>query len=62
MTERILIPSIFCGGEKNIASTETLDSLRFPLPDVSSWLTDDPGEITARQEVFRDLLNDPLLE
>ncbi len=62
MTERILIPPIFCFGGKTIASAETLDSLRFPLPNASLWLTDDPVEIAARQEIFRDLLNDPRLE
>ncbi|MBR5679639.1 MAG: hypothetical protein IKX19_03225, partial [Clostridia bacterium] len=62
MTERITIPPIFQGGGKTIAAAETLDSLRFPLPDASLWLTDNPHEIAARQEVFRDLINDPQLE
>ena len=56
------IPSLFIANEKQIVSPETLESLRFPLSEASAWITDDPAEIAARQEIFRDLLTNPELE
>ncbi len=62
MTAHTTIPSLFRGENRNIASAETLESLRFPLPNAAGRLTDDPAEIAARQGIFSDLMNFPALE
>ncbi|MCR4905530.1 MAG: hypothetical protein K6A33_05565 [Clostridiales bacterium] len=62
MTAPTTIPSLFCGANRNIASAETLESLRFPLSNAANRLTDDPAEIAARQSIFSDLMDLPALE
>ncbi len=62
MTAHTTIPPLFRGENRNIASAETLESLRFPLPNAAGRLTDDPAEIAARQGIFSDLMNFPALE
>ena len=41
-----------------LADRAVMDSLHYPLQDCEEYFTLSPDEISARQQIFRDLLND----